>query len=104
MCIRDSPGAVLEIPHGVYHFYEAPGDVFLPVHGLHDLTVEGNGSELIFHSPVAYWDIADSSRVHLKNMVLDWAWDDAPPVSYTHLGCGRRQRPRYGGGFLYHVG
>ena len=72
------PGAVLEIPHGVYHFYEAPGDVFLPVHGLHDLTVEGNGSELIFHSPVAYWDIADSSRVHLKNMVLDWAWDDAP--------------------------
>lgn len=72
------PGAVLDIPHGVYHFYSAPGGVHLPLHGLADLTVQGNGSELIFHTPVAYWDILDCTRIHLKDMVLDWAWEDAP--------------------------
>lgn len=75
---RSSPGAMLEIPQGVYHFYDAPGGVYLPLHGLQDLTVEGHGSELIFHEPVPYWDIMNSSRLHLKNMILDWAWSDAP--------------------------
>lgn len=75
---KEQPGTVLDIPHGVYHFYDAPDDIHLPLHGLTDLTVEGHDSELIFHTPVAYWDILDCTRIHLKNLIMDWAWEDAP--------------------------
>ena len=75
---KEQPGTVLEIPKGVYHLYNAPNQIHLPLHGIEDLTVEGNGSELIFHTPVAYFDILDSVRIHLKDLVLDWAWEDAP--------------------------
>lgn len=72
------PGSTLDIPKGIYHFYSAPEDIHLPLHGVSDLTVEGHDSELIFHTPVAYWDILDSTRIHLKNLIMDWAWEDAP--------------------------
>ena len=78
---RENPGTVLEIPHGVYHFYQAPNQIHMAVHNISDLVVEGNNSELIFHTPVAYFDILDSQRIHLKDLVLDWAWEDAPLAS-----------------------
>ncbi len=78
---QQSPGAVLSIPKGVYHLYTAPEGLHLPLHGIHDLTIAGNGSELIFHTPVAYFDILDSERIHLKDLVLDWSWADAPLAS-----------------------
>lgn len=78
---QQTSGAVLSIPKGVYHLYTAPEGLHLPLHGIHDLTIAGNGSELIFHTPVAYFDILDSERIHLKDLVLDWAWDDAPLAS-----------------------
>ncbi len=75
---RENPGTVLEIPEGVYHFYCAPDQIYMPIHNIRDLTVEGHNSQLIFHTPVAYWDILDSQRIHLKDLILDWAWEDAP--------------------------
>lgn len=75
---RQTEGAVLCIPKGVYHFYNAPEDMHLPLHDLSDVTIEGNGSELIFHTPVAYWDIRNCRRVYMKNLTMDWAWEDAP--------------------------
>lgn len=78
---RSHPGTVLTVPPGVYHFYEGPDGVYIPVHGLQDLTLDGQGSEFIFHTPVAYFDILDARRIHLKNLVLDWAWQDAPLAS-----------------------
>lgn len=75
---RENPGTVLEIPQGIYHFYQAQDDIYLPIHDIADLTVEGHGSELIFHKPVAYWDLLDSHHIHLKDLILDWAWEDAP--------------------------
>ncbi len=78
---KAQPGAVLEIPHGVYHFFDAPDNIHMPLHGLSDLTVEGHNSELIFHTPVAYWDILNCTRIHLKDLVMDWAWEDAPLAS-----------------------
>ncbi len=82
---RKQPGAVLEIPYGIYHFYDAPENTFLPLYDLQDLTVEGNGSELIFHTPVTYWSILNSTRIHMKNMILDWDWDHAPLASVGML-------------------
>lgn len=78
---RQNPGTVLTVPHGVYHFYTAPGDIHMPVHGITDLVLDGQGSEFIFHTPVAYFDILDSCRIHMKDLVLDWAWEDAPLAS-----------------------
>ncbi len=78
---RQHPGAVLDIPHGVYHFYNAPDERYIILHHLHDLTVEGHQSELIFHTPAPYWDILDSTRIHMKNLILDWAWEDKPLAS-----------------------
>ena len=75
---RENPGTVLEVPEGVYHFYSAPDQIHMPIHDICDLTIEGHHSQLIFHTPVAYWDILDSQRIHLKDLILDWAWEDAP--------------------------
>lgn len=75
------PGCRLLIPHGVYHFHQTPDGVHMPLYGMEDLTVLGDRSQLIFHTPVAYWDILDSTRIHLKDLILDWAWEDAPLAS-----------------------
>jgi hypothetical protein len=72
------PGTRLDIPKGVYHFYNAPDNVHIPLQNISDTLIDGHGSELIFHTPVAYWDLADCNRIHLKNMIFDWAWDEAP--------------------------
>ncbi len=78
---RLHPGSRLDIPHGVYHFYQPIDGVHIPLHHVSDLTIEGNGSELIFHTPVEYWDIRNSTRIHLKNLVMDWAWEERPLAS-----------------------
>ncbi len=78
---KKNPGTALRIPQGVYHFYNAPDQVHIAIHDMHDLLVDGEGSELIFHTPVTYFDILDSHHIHLKNMIMDWAWEDAPLAS-----------------------
>ncbi len=78
---RVHPGTVLTIPKGIYHFYAAPDDIHMPIYNISDLTIEGEGSELIFHLPVAYFDILYAERIHIKNLVMDWAWDEAPLAS-----------------------
>ncbi len=78
---QDYPGTVLTVPQGIYHFYSAPSDIHIPVHNIDDLTIDGQDSELIFHTPVAYFDILDSHRIHLRNLILDWAWEDVPLAS-----------------------
>ena len=75
---RENPGTVLEIPQGVYHFYSAPDNIHMAIHNIQDLTIDGKNSEFYFHIPVAYFDILDSDRIHIKNLILDWDWDDAP--------------------------
>lgn len=75
---RENPGTVLEIPQGVYHFYSAPDNIHMAIHNIQDLTIDGNNSEFYFHIPVAYFDILDSDRIHIKDLILDWDWDDAP--------------------------
>ena len=78
---RQAGGGTLEIPKGIYHFYHAPGDIHLPLSNRRDVTIDGHGSELIFHTPVAYWDIRECERIHMRNLTLDWAWEDAPLAS-----------------------
>ena len=75
---RDNKGTVLQIPEGTYHFYNAVDNIYMPIHGITDLKIEGNNSQLIFHEPVAYFDILNSKRIHIRNVILDWAWEDAP--------------------------
>lgn len=79
--VRALGGGTLVISPGVYHFYTAPEGVHLPLTGLHDLTIEGSGSEWIFHTPVAYIALRDCQRICLRNLTMDWAWEDAPLAS-----------------------
>ncbi len=78
---RANPGTVLEIPEGTYHFYTAPDDIHMPIHGMSDLTIDGQGSQLIFHTPLAYFDFLDSLRIWLKFVVLVLDWSRAPLAS-----------------------
>ena len=78
---REHPGTVLKIPEGVYHFYTAPGEIHMALHGIRDLTIDGCRSQLVFHRPVPYFDILDSQRICLKNVILDWDWQQAPLAS-----------------------
>lgn len=78
---KENPGTILQIPKGVYHFYTTSDHTFIPLHDLTDITIDGCHSELIFHKPISYISIEHSYRIHLKNLVMDWAWDDAPLAS-----------------------
>ncbi|MEG0396179.1 MAG: right-handed parallel beta-helix repeat-containing protein [Oscillospiraceae bacterium] len=75
---QKNPETVLTVPTGIYHFYTAPSNLHIPIHNISDMVLDGGGSEFIFHTPVAYFDIINSQRIHLKNFILDWAWKDAP--------------------------
>lgn len=75
---RRNPGTVLQIPKGVYHFYEAPDQLYMPIHDIQDLTIEGCSSQLFFHLPVPYFDILDAQRIHMKDLILDWDWESGP--------------------------
>lgn len=78
---KEHPGTILKVPKGIYHFYTTLDHTFLPLHGLTDITVDGCNSELIFHKPIIYINIEKCHRLHIKNLIMDWAWEDAPLAS-----------------------
>lgn len=74
--IRKQGGGTLLAPKGTYHFYAAPGGRHIPLENLKDVTIDGQGSRFIFHTPVAYFTLKAAERVHLKDFSMDWAWDE----------------------------
>lgn len=75
------PGTTLQVSKGIYHFYTTMDDTFLPLESLTDITIDGCHSELIFHKPIIYINIKNCHRIHIKNLIMDWAWEDAPLAS-----------------------
>lgn len=74
-------------PKGTYHFYQdnAFGEyqsitnhtngykyIGLNIEGLHDIEVDGQGSEFIFHGQMMPVSVSDSRNVRLKNFSIDW--------------------------------
>lgn len=73
----DSSGepSVLFFPKGTYHFYvdtvKHYRKAFDLVH-LKQVTVDGNGSEFIFHGPLMIGQIDSCENVHICNFNIDW--------------------------------
>lgn len=66
------------IPKGIYSIPEIDQKEYFMLEGLEDITIDGQGSELIFSSPVPYFDLYKSDGIKIKNLVLDWDWDHKP--------------------------
>lgn len=72
---HNKPEATLLIPKGVYHFYRTDLSYFIGLHHLNNFTIEGSGSEFIFHQAKDFIDIKFSKRLMIKNLILDWNWN-----------------------------
>ena len=66
------------IPKGVYNIPETEQKEYFMLSDLEDVTINGQGSELIFSSPVPYFDLYKSKGIKIKNLILDWDWDKKP--------------------------
>ncbi len=85
---KDS-GRVLNIPKGVYHFYEEGAlkmcfntsnhdqplihPVCVPLNDLKNVRIEGNGSLFVFHGKVMPMLLMDSENVSVCNLSIDYA-------------------------------
>ncbi|MDG0809806.1 hypothetical protein [Cohnella rhizosphaerae] len=85
---REIEGAVLVFPRGNYHFWPDKAvekQLFISNHdqaGLRRIafhladrsgfTVDGQGSEFIFHGPMIPFVIENCSKVLVRNLVIDW--------------------------------
>ncbi len=87
LCCKKKPDSVLIIDKGIYHFY--PDRAFTkeyymsnndggrkpiacPVVGFNGLTIDGNGSEFIFHGKVSPFVIDASENVTIRNLSIDY--------------------------------
>ena len=86
--LKDVKGeAVLTFPKGIYHFYpeKAAGKFHsmtnhdngykyfaFPIDGFKNLTIDGQGSEFIFHDQIIPFLVENSHNITLKNFAIDW--------------------------------
>lgn len=101
----------LEFPQGEYHFYKENATqkvihtsntsslsyptkwISFLIEGQEDLTIDGLGSQLIFHGDVMAMAVIDSKRINLNNFVLDYK--DADTVDLTVVGNGAEDGKEY---------
>jgi hypothetical protein len=69
-------------PKGRYDFHENANPqsprMSLPMGDMHGITIDGQGSELIFHGITACFGFGRCSDLTVKNMIIDW---ERPPFS-----------------------
>lgn len=71
----------LIVPKGIYHFGVCEQDAHLQLDDMEDFVLDGQGSEFVFESLRSYLSIRGSSKILVKDLVLDWNWDKAPLAS-----------------------
>lgn len=81
------PGAVVKFPKGRYDFWPATsqGDgnaIGFNLFKLHDITVDGDGSEFVFHGKMQIANVDSCSKVTLRNFSVDW---DRPLISQAEI-------------------
>ena len=67
--------SVLVFPKGRYDFYAPEGGrriVGLPIASQKNLTIDGEGSEFVFHGILGGGSLNDSQNVTLRNFTVDW--------------------------------
>ncbi|MDQ1256701.1 MAG: hypothetical protein QG656_1300 [Candidatus Hydrogenedentes bacterium] len=69
-------------PKGRYDFHENANIISprmsLPIGDMHGITIDGQGSELVFHGITACFGFGRCSGITVKNMIIDW---ERPPFS-----------------------
>ncbi|GAB6008744.1 right-handed parallel beta-helix repeat-containing protein [Dysgonomonas reticulitermitis] len=66
---------VLVFPKGSYHFFidsDAKQEIGIVIKNLNNLTIEGDGSEFIFHGYMSIAKIHESENIKLQNFSVDW--------------------------------
>lgn len=76
-CRREKAEKLI-IPKGIYRFKECSQNAHLILDDMENFTLEGQGSELIFESLSSYLSICRSSRILVRDLILDWNWEKAP--------------------------
>ena len=75
---KSDAGAVavsLVFPQGQYHFFNPEGrdrSFGMRVDGMKNFTVEGEGSEFLFHGIMGICSVSDCENVALRNFRVDW--------------------------------
>ena len=67
--------SILVFPKGRYDFYAPEGGrriVGLPIVGQKNLTIDGEGSEFIFHGILGGGALTNSQNITLRNFTVDW--------------------------------
>lgn len=75
----------LVFPTGTYRI--APKDALM-IEDLHDLTIDGQGSELIYTKllrNVSAWNLSNCKRVVIRNLCIDWDWALNPIASLMQV-------------------
>ena len=72
---RKETHAILVFPKGRYDFYPDKGlkqDIGLIINRQHNLIIEGNGSEFIFHGNMSIISVSGSTDITMRNFTVDW--------------------------------
>ena len=67
--------ATILFPKGEYHFYQVAGEqrtTAMRLHRAKNITIEGNGSELIFHGNLGIMRIEHCENITVRNLSTDW--------------------------------
>ncbi|NME71814.1 alpha-1,3-galactosidase-related protein [Flammeovirga aprica] len=77
----------IKFPKGTYHFYKTFAPDFycaitnndnglkrtpFPIMGFHELEIDGNGAEFIFHGKMIPFIIENSENITIRNLSIDW--------------------------------
>lgn len=84
---KDKSDIILNFPTGRYDFWPTPDEnkthnIGFDLYKINRLTIEGNGSEFIFHGWMGIAQVNSCSDIRFKNFSVDW---DRPLISQAEI-------------------
>ncbi|MDR0413972.1 MAG: right-handed parallel beta-helix repeat-containing protein [Prevotellaceae bacterium] len=104
---REQPGATLLFPKGRYDFYPANAEkreyyisntssetectskvktIGLLFEGVKNLTIEGSGSQLVFHGKMTTWAFDRCENIRLSNVAIDFERPSISELTFVEVG------------------
>lgn len=77
-----NPGTRLVIDKGTYYFRSTDG---LDINNCKELLIEGNGATFVFSSPGYKIFVRNSDCVEIRDLKVDWDWDESPLASVVTI-------------------
>lgn len=103
---RNKPGAILDFPAGRYDFWpegavkkayytsnttketDVPDKVKtigLLFESINDITIEGNGSEFIFHGKMTPWALVNCRNIQMQNLAIDFERPSMSEMTFKEI-------------------